>query len=299
MVDFVTHGQPQLVPDLVESIQLSLHLGLALLPETSALRLLECDSCRFLQRTNTREANPCVCCSNVLDQVLRSDQVADSPASSVEELTSAADGQRESRDLGAQRRNPGEGHVVELIVNLIGKNENVLLDAKVADGLELLTAEDLTHRVVRCVDHNHACALRDLALQLLHVKCPFTSGSGLCCAVRRRVQRHVNDLAARHLDVGNVLVEEGLEDNDLVAGLEEAHEGGEHALVGAGGDSDFGLWVDGAVESSRVGFCDCFLQARATLLGAISWCLLKYMPNVSYHTFVGEYWLHSTLPSAS
>ena len=62
------------------------------------------------------------------------------------------------------------------------------------------------------------------------------------------MQWHVDDLSAGHLDVRNVLVEEGLKDDDLVAGLEEAHEGGEHALVGARGDGHFGLGVDGAVE---------------------------------------------------
>ena len=84
------------------------------------------------------------------------------------------------------------------------------------------------------------------------------------------MQWHIDDLAAGHFNVGDVLVEEGLEDNDLVARLEEAHEGGEHAFIGASGDGDFGLWVEGAVERGRVGFCDCFLQAWATLLGVIS-----------------------------
>lgn len=40
---------------------------------------------------------------------------------------------------------------------------------------------------------------------------------------------HVDDLAAGHLDVADVLVEEGLKDNDLVARLDEGHEGAEHA----------------------------------------------------------------------
>ena len=50
-----------------------------------------------------------------------------------------------------------------------------MLDAEVADGLQLVTAEDLANRVVGRVDDDHACALCDSALQLFQVKCPFAS----------------------------------------------------------------------------------------------------------------------------
>lgn len=59
---------------------------------------------------------------------------------------------------------------------------------------------------------------------------------------------HVDDFAAGHLDVGDVLVEVWLEDYDLVALLEEAHEGREHALICAGGDCDFGVRVECSAE---------------------------------------------------
>ena len=77
------------------------------------------------------------------------------------------------------------------------------------------------------------------------------------------------------------MVEEGLEDDHLVTLLEEAHEGGKHAFIRASGDSNFGLGVQGAVEGRRIGFCDCFLQARATLLGAISQDSLYLIPYTS------------------
>ena len=183
----ITYRKSQLVPDLVETIQLALHLGLALLPEAFALCLLERYRSGFLERTNTGETNARVCSRDVLDQVLGSDQIANPPAGSIEKLACATHSQCEGRDLGAQRRNAGEWHVVQLVVYFVGQDEDVVLDAEVANGLQLLSAEDLAHRVVRCVDNDHACPPCDLALQLLHVKRPFASRSGLCCAVGRRV----------------------------------------------------------------------------------------------------------------
>jgi hypothetical protein len=55
------------------------------------------------------------------------------------------------------------------------------------------------------------------------------------------------------------LVEEGLEDDDFVAGFDEAHEGGEHAFVGACGDSHVFVRVEVVVEELLVGVCDGFL----------------------------------------
>jgi hypothetical protein len=162
--------------------------------------------------------------SNILDQMLRSNQISNSPARSVEQLSSTAYSQRKSRDLRAQRRHASERHVVQLIVHFVGQDENLVLDAKVANGLQLGAAEYLAHGVMRRVNHNHARALCDLALQLLHVERPLAGGSRLCCAVGGRVQRDVDDFAAGHFDVGDVLVEERLEDDNFVAGLKETHE---------------------------------------------------------------------------
>jgi len=244
----VTYRQTQLVPDFVEAVQLAFHLALALFPEAPVVGLFESDGRGLLQGTDAGEADASVRGGDILDQMLGTNQVAYPPSRSVEQLTRATDSQSECRNLRAQSGNAREGHVVQLVVDFVGEDEDVVFDAEVADGLQLLAGEDLADRVVRCVDDDHAGALRDLAFQLLHVECPLAGGSCLGGAVGWRVQRDVDDLAAGHLDVGDVLVEEGLEDDDLVALLEEAHEGREHALVGAGGDCDFGVWVEGSVE---------------------------------------------------
>lgn len=83
-----------------------------------------------------------------LDQMLRPDEVADSPASSVEGLARGADGQGALPELRGQRCDPGERDVVEAVVDLIREDDDVVLDAEVADALEFLAREDLADGVV-------------------------------------------------------------------------------------------------------------------------------------------------------
>ena len=80
---------------------------------------------------------------------------------------------------------------------------------------------------------------------------------------------HVDDVAAGHLDVADVLVEEGLEDDDLVAGLDEGHEGAQHALVGARGDGDLGFRVELPPPERGVGLGEGLPQAWAALGGRV------------------------------
>ena len=64
----------------------------------------------------------------------------------------------------------------------------------------------------------------------------------------------------------SLLVEEGLEHDDLVAGFEESHESAKHPFVCTRSDHDFGLWIDGFAEEGGVGVCNRFLQSRSALI---------------------------------
>ena len=83
------------------------------------------------------------------------------------------------------------------------------------------------------------------------------------------MKRHVDDLSSRHLNVVNVLIEERLKDNDLVAGLDEAHEGREHTLICAGCDGDLLFRIQSSAEEGRVGIGEGFLQTRSSLGGRV------------------------------
>ena len=70
-------------------------------------------------------------------------------------------------------------------------------------------------------------------------------------------------------EAAHLLVEERLKHYDLVARLQMAQEGAEHALVRAGGDGDFGLCVDLAAEGGGVRVRDGLLQARTPARGGV------------------------------
>lgn len=78
--------------------------------------------------------------------------------------------------------------------------------------------------------YNHARLGGEGPLELVKVDSPISSGRCPLGAIGRRVQGNVLDDPTRHLNVADILVKERLEDNDLIAGLDETHEGAQHAL---------------------------------------------------------------------
>ena len=56
--------------------------------------------------------------------------------------------------------------------------------------------------------------------------------------VGRRPQRHIDRCAAGHDDRGRIAVVERLDQDDLVAGIDQGLDGGKDALGGADGDDD-------------------------------------------------------------
>ena len=71
--------------------------------------------------------------------------------------------------------------------------------------------------------------------------------------------------ATSHLNVGDVLVEIRLHDDDLVAGLDEAHKGRQDALVRPRGDDDLGGRVKRAAKERRVGIRESLSQPQSSL----------------------------------
>lgn len=84
-------------------------------------------------------------------------------------------------------------------------------------------------RHTRRVEDQHLGLGRDGALELVKVDGPLACREGLDGAFFGGVHGHVDDLAAGHLDVADILVEKGLKDDDLIPGLDEGHEGAQHA----------------------------------------------------------------------
>ena len=144
----VTHRNVKLIEDLAEPLHLPLHLFSALVPEALLVCLLKSNGRCLLQRRHTTVADAGVSTGNVLDQVLGSDQVADTPASGVEGFASRTDGERPLVVLWLHGGNPGERDIVETVVDLVGEDDEVVLHGKVPDAFEFVARENLPNRIM-------------------------------------------------------------------------------------------------------------------------------------------------------
>lgn len=143
-----TYRDTELIKDLAEQLHLLLHLISALIPEAHLICLLKGHRGGFLEGRHTAVANAGVCTGNVLDQMLRSNQVSHTPASGVEGLTSRAHSDSTFVQFRGQGGNPGKRNIEQAVVNLIRKDDQVVLDTEVTNTLELFLREDLAKRVV-------------------------------------------------------------------------------------------------------------------------------------------------------
>lgn len=251
-------GQIELFEDLREPINLALHFRLTLLPEIMFICLFK-RSCRsFLQWAHAAIADSRMCCRHVLDQVLRTNQVAHSPPRCVEQLARGADRQGQFGDLRRQCSDASEWHIVECIIDFIGEDDDVVLDAEISNCLQLLLVEHLAHRIVRRINHYHSRTIRDFCFKLFDIQCPFPRTRSFRRAFLGWLERDVDDFTAWHFNIGNVLIKVWLEDNHFVARLDKAHECRQHALIGTRGDGDFFCRVEWSAEPGRVGIGDGF-----------------------------------------
>jgi hypothetical protein len=144
----ITYRDTEFIKHLAEARDLVLHVCSALVPETLLLGLLKGYSGGFLERGHTAVADAGVGTSNVLDQMLGSDQVSDTPASGIEGLAGGAHSQSTLVQLRGEGSNSGEWNVEQTVVDFIREDNKVVLDAKVTNALELFAREDLADGVV-------------------------------------------------------------------------------------------------------------------------------------------------------
>lgn len=89
-----------------------------------------------------------MCASNILDQMLGSNQVSDTPAGCIKCLTGGSHGQSALVELWRQGRDSSEGNVIETVVDFVGKNDKVMLNTELSNTFEFSLREDLANRVV-------------------------------------------------------------------------------------------------------------------------------------------------------
>lgn len=143
-----TYRDTELIKNLTEPLDLSLHLRSALVPEACLFGLLKGDSSCFLQRRYAAVADAGVCTGYVLDQVFGSNQVANTPTGGVEGFAGRAHGQGTLVQFRRQCPDSRERDIEQTVIDLVGQNNKVVLHAQISDALEFLTRENLAHGVV-------------------------------------------------------------------------------------------------------------------------------------------------------
>jgi hypothetical protein len=109
---------------------------------------LKGNGCCFLEGRDTAVADAGVCTGNVFDQMVGSNEVADTPASSVEGLSGGANCERSLVKLWFDGGNSSKRNIVEAVVDFIREDDEVVLHSEVTDAFEFFVREDLADGVV-------------------------------------------------------------------------------------------------------------------------------------------------------
>ena len=168
------------------------------------------------------------------------DRPADLPAREREALAEAAEDDGPLAEAGLERERPVRDVEPEFLVDLVAEDDEVVLDRDARDDGALLGVEDAAARIVRRVDDDHPRPGRD-----------GRADRRLVDAEPGRLERHDARYPARDLDARGVRVVVRLEEDDLVARIEEAGHAVEDRLGRAAGDDDLALAIAGKSARPR------------------------------------------------
>ena len=173
----------------------------------------EADRDRVLERRRVHVGE------ELLDRAHRGDQLggpahpADLPPGERERLAARRDRERALAHPGQRRERDVLALEHEVLVDLVGHRDEVVLDAELRDHLELGAREHLAGRVVGRVQQQHAGTRRDRARELVGIE-----------RVVGRAQLHDAPLRARERDARGVRVVVRLERDDVVARLAQRED---------------------------------------------------------------------------
>ena len=140
-----------------------------------------------------------------------------------------------------------------VLVNFIGDGEGIPAHAEIANKFQFFAREYFSRGIVRRIDDDGLGLGAEGARQFVAIEIPV-----------RRLQLHEARRGAGKNRVGAVILVERLEDDDFVAGIDDAHHGGHHGFGRAAADGDFALGIDAhalrALEFPRNGVAQ-FLRA--------------------------------------
>ena len=198
------------------------------------LLVVERQGHRRLQRRPRGEGEPLLGGQDRAHELGRAGRPADLPPGERVRLAGARQGQRPLRHPGQGRDRHVLGAVEgQVLVDLVGDHDEVVLDRHVGHRLQLLPAEHRPGRVVRAVEQHEPGARRHRGPQRVDVE-PEVG----------RPQRHRPAYAARHLDHRDVRVVVGLQHDHLVARVDQPEQRRCDPLGAAGGHHHLAVRVE-------------------------------------------------------
>ncbi len=196
----------------------------------------------FLQRVGRADGDEVVGPPDAGAEIGGSDRVPDPPARHRVRLRDPRDRHGALRHSRQRRdRRVAEAVVDDVLVDLVGDREQVVLDAERGDRLELGAREDLPRRVVRAVEDDRAR--------------PRGHGPGETVGVEGeggRLEGDEDGLGAGDDAAGPVVLVERLEDDHLIPGVQDRQERREHRLGRAAADGHVPLGIDLHAVALRV-----------------------------------------------
>src|SRR5579871_358348 len=142
----------------------------------------------------------------------------------------------------------------EIFINLIGEHKQVMLDSQVGNSPQLIKMKDLTRRIARCIDDDSAGTGCDRTAQSIEVKLPVR------CGKRDRDRLHLE--REQCIDVITV---ERLEEDDLVAWIQQRKTGSIQRPRGSRGHQHLGIRVGRDAVVSLEFSRDCLSQRLNTV----------------------------------
>ena len=194
---------------------------------------LERDGDGLLERRGRPDRDEVVHLADARGELRRRDDPADAPPGDRERLARAGDRDGPlGHPLQGRDRDVGAG-VLDVLVDLVGHADRVVIAAETRDELELGAREDASRRVVRGVHDDRPGSRGERAPQLVRVE-----------REARRAERNEDRRSPADGGVRAVILIERLEDDDLVTGVDDREQRRDHRFRRSAGDREHRLRID-------------------------------------------------------
>ena len=187
-----------------------------------------------LQRGRRREGDELMRLGDRLQQFSVGGKIADLPSRHRKGLSGRADPHHTVAHFRKrQQRFVATTVIDQMLIDLVADRHEIIFQQQRSDPGQLLTRKQLADRIHRRVQHDRAGARRDCCFQSVERQLPVW-----------RIKPHLHRRGTRPADDGRIAVVSGLEQDDLIARLQQRQKAISERLRGARGHQHLALPID-------------------------------------------------------